>query len=61
MDLDKMKSDIDKAFEDAHRDYEYRKNDIITKLMYIQNSEINNDVMKIWINQAIDFIKEKEV
>lgn len=61
MDLDKMKSAIDKAFEDAHRDYEYRKNDVITKLMCIRNSEINNDVMKIWINQAIDFIKEREV
>lgn len=61
MDLDKMKSDIEKAFEDAHKDYEYRKNEIITKLMCIQNSEINNDVMKIWINQAIDFIKEREV
>lgn len=61
MDVDKMKSDIDKAFEDAHKDYEFRKNEIITKLCCIRDSEISNDVMKIWINQSIEFIKEREV
>lgn len=47
--------------ENAHNDYEFRKNEIITKLISIRDSEISNDVMKVWINQAIEFIKEKEI
>lgn len=61
MDLDKMKSEIDRAYEDAHRDYEFRKNEIITKLISIRDTEISNDIMKIWINQTIEFIKEREI
>lgn len=61
MDEDNMKSLIDQAFEDAHKDYEFRKHEIITKLISIRDSEISNDVMKIWINQAIDFINERGV
>ena len=45
----------------AHQDYEYRKAEIITKLISIRDSEISNDIMKLWINQAIEFIKEGEV
>lgn len=52
---------VDIAYEDAHKDYEYRKAEILTKLISIRDSEIKNDVMKVWINQAIDFIKEREV
>lgn len=61
MDEDNMKSLIDQAFEDVHKDYEFRKHEIITKLISIRDSEISNDVMKIWTNQAIDFINEREV
>lgn len=53
--------EIDQAYEDAHQDYEYRKAEIITKLISIRDSEISNDVMKVWINQAIEFIREKEI
>lgn len=53
--------EINQAYEDAHKDYEFRKHEIITKLMCIRDSHINNDVMKIWITQAIEFIKEREV
>lgn len=53
--------EIDQAYEDAHKDYEYRKAEIITKLVSIRDSEISNDVMKVWINQAIEFIKEREI
>lgn len=52
---------MDKELELAHQDYEFRKNEIITKLVSIRDSEINNDVMKLWLNQAIEFIKEREV
>lgn len=47
--------------EKAHQDYEYRKAEIITKLVSIRDSQIANDVMKVWINQAIEFINEKEI
>lgn len=53
--------EVNQAYEDAHQDYEYRKAEIITKLVSIRDSEISNDVMKVWINQAIEFIKEKEM
>ena len=53
--------DIELEMELAHRDYELRKHEIITKLLSIRNSEINNDVMKIWINQAINFINERQI
>lgn len=47
--------------EKAHQDYEFRKAEIITKLISIRDSVISNDIMKIWVNQAIEFIKEKEI
>ena len=56
-----MMNEIDQAYEDAHNDYEFRKNEIITKLISIRDSEISNDIMKIWINQAIEFINERQI
>lgn len=56
-----MPVDLEEALEEAHEDYLYRRAEIITKLISIRDSEINNDIMKIWINQAIEFIKEKEI
>lgn len=47
--------------EKAHQDYEYRRAEIITKLISIRDSEISNDVMKVWINQAIEFINERQI
>lgn len=59
--MDVNLQEVDQAYEDAHKDYEFRKAEIITKLVSIRDSEISNDVMKVWINQAIEFIKEKEI
>lgn len=53
--------EIDQAYEDVHKDYEYRKAEIITKLVSIRDSEISNDGMKVWINQAIEFINERQI
>lgn len=47
--------------EKAHQDYEFRKAEIITKLISIRDSEISNNVMKVWLNQAIEFTREKEI
>lgn len=59
--LSKISDEIIYELEEAHKDYEYRKAEIITKLISIRDSEISNDVMKIWINQAIEFINEREI
>lgn len=59
--LSKVSDEIIYELEEAHKDYEYRKAEIITKLISIRDSEISNDVMKIWINQAIEFINEREI
>lgn len=56
-----MLSEIDQAYEEAHKDYEFRKAEIITKLVSIRDSEISNDVMKVWINQTIEFINERQI
>lgn len=54
-------NEVDLAYAEAHKDYEYRKAEIITKLISIRDSEINNDVMKVWINQTIEFLNERQV
>lgn len=53
--------EIDKLYELAHKDYQFRKNEILTKLICIRDSNISNDVTKIWLSQAIEFIKEEEI
>lgn len=48
--------------EQAHLDYELRKNEIITKLICIRDSsEVSNEIMRIWLDQAINFIQEREI
>jgi hypothetical protein len=56
-----MKINIEQEYEDAHQDYIYRKDEIITKLKCIRDAEIENNIMRVWVNQAIEFINEKEV
>lgn len=55
-----MNDVINKAYEEAHRDYEKRKNEILSKLETISNSTIPPTFCK-WIKQAMEFIKEKEI
>jgi hypothetical protein len=50
-----------KELEAAHNDYLYRRDEIITKLMCIRDSEIENNIMRHWLTQAIEFILEGEV
>lgn len=50
--------------EKAHTDYEKRRNEIITKLTTLKSylSEDSITDMPIqWIDQIIEFIKEKEI
>lgn len=50
--------------EEAHKDYEKRRNEIITKLTtlksYLSEDSISNTPIQ-WLDQTIEFIKEKEI
>lgn len=52
--------DINDALNEAHEDYERRKNEILTKLKTISQYTLEPTFVK-WLDQAIDFIKEKEI
>lgn len=57
-----MKDLVDTAYEDAHRDYEKRKAEVISRLNTIcdvYGTMISPTVIK-WLKQTIEFIKEKE-
>lgn len=54
-------SNIDEAYKEAHQDYEMRKAEIITKLNTIKNTKEVKNLPNQWIDQTIEFIKEKEI
>lgn len=47
--------------EKAHLDYERRKNEILTKLQIMKSipTLLSHEIM--WVDQVIEFIKEKEI
>lgn len=47
--------------EEAHKDYERRQAEIISKLMTIRDYAALQWHEKVWLNQAIEFIKEREI
>lgn len=47
--------------EQAHQDYEKRKNEIITKLKTLRDCASLQRHERNWLNQAIEFMKEKEI
>lgn len=50
--------------EKAHRDYEKRRNEIISKLTTLKSylsEESISDTANQWIDQIIEFIEEKEI
>lgn len=47
--------------EEAHKDYLTRKNEILTKLKTVRDCAPLQWHERSWINQAIEFIKEKEI
>ena len=51
---------LNKAIEEAHKDYIKRKNEIITKLYTIWKNDEIPSVYRNWIRQAARFINEKE-
>lgn len=63
MDTDYLNSNIDKAYKDAHNDYEKRKARIIENLNTLAGNLIDTvpDNYIYWIETAIKFIKEREI
>lgn len=55
-----MKNKVDEL-EKAHRDYELRRNEILTKILTMQNDNKITKVYKEWLNQIEEFIKEREI
>ena len=53
--------DLMDELEKAHLDYEKRRYEIISKLKVIKVTEISGDLKSKWLDQAIEFIKEKEI
>lgn len=47
--------------EKAHQDYEKRKHEIITKLICLKDGKISKATKREWLDQAINFINEKEI
>lgn len=52
-------NECDRAWRAYERDYERRKNEILTKLDTIKNSKIPPTYYR-WLNQVIEFIKEQK-
>lgn len=52
---------IDKAYAEAHGDYIRRKNEILSKLKTIKKTKDLTEIPLEWIDQIIEFIKEKEI
>lgn len=50
----------DEELEQAHLDYESRKEDVLAKLHAITLTT-ENYVVKAWIKEIVEFIKEKEI
>lgn len=55
------KDEINKAYDEAHKDYKKRKNEVITKLYTIWRNTDIPAVYRDWIRQAARFINEKEI
>lgn len=53
--------DVMEELEAAHKDYEKRKNEVITKLTVLRNNACLQWHERQWLNQAIEFIKEREI
>lgn len=51
--------EINTAYDEYLKDYEKKKNEIISKLTTIRLSKIPT-VYEKWLNQAINFIKEQK-
>lgn len=54
-------AELEEALEEAHLDYERRKNEILTKLQTMKSIPTLLSHERLWLDQVIEFIKEKEI
>lgn len=54
-------AELEEALEQAHLDYERRKNEILTKLQCMKSIPTLLSHERLWLDQVIEFIKEKEI
>lgn len=63
--MSKVEDELEKAYEDAHRDYEERKVRILANLECMSGNLRADpnipDLYSDWIDKTIEFIKEKEI
>ena len=63
--MSKVEDELEKAYEDAHRDYEERKARILANLECMSGNLRADptipDLYSDWIDKTIEFIKEKEI
>ena len=52
-----MMNELDKA----HRDYEMRRNEVLTKLKVMCDDKDTKRVYKRWLRQIEEFTKEREI
>lgn len=53
--------DVDAELEEAHLDYERRKYEILTKLQTMKSIPTLLAHERLWLDQVIEFIMEKEI
>ena len=51
--------EIDRAYQDYQKDYERRKNEILSKIETIKNSDLPVH-FRMWLDQVSKFIKEEK-
>lgn len=54
-------AELEEALKEAHLDYEQRKNEILTKLQTMKSIPTLLSHERLWLDQVIEFIKEKEI
>lgn len=55
-----MKNKVDEL-EKAHRDYELRRNEMLSKIQTIRKDNKVASVYNAWLKQIEEFIKEREI
>ena len=53
--------ELNLAYSELNKEYCLKKNEIISKLISIRDSEINEKTKRDWIEQTITFLKEVKI
>lgn len=56
-----MRNKVDEELEKAHKYYELRRNEMLSKILTMKNDKKLTNVYQNWLNQIEEFIKEREI